>query len=242
MEQPGYDDTGYCLEFSGTAVQEVNDVDASLYLDGLDAITVSVWVKSDVTGTDKGFIIMEYPAGNDDRDMRYDAVGATGDGIEVIKMGITIAIDDVNTTIQLESSEYVQTTDWQHLVMTWSSGNQLKLYIDGLLDELTANDDAETGTTIGATKLLVGRGGKDQTGSWDGLIDDVRIYDYALSDAEVAYLADIDIYSEGLYVPIDPDAEIANIYNLEDAGSQTINFMDFAKLANDWLLEEPKWP
>jgi hypothetical protein len=238
----GYDDAN-CLEFSGTAVQEVNDADANLYLDGLDAITISVWVKSDVTATDKGFLIMEDPSGGDNRDIRYDAVGANGDGVEVIKMGLTIAIDDVNTSgLQLESSEYVQTTEWQHLVMTWSSGNQLALYINGLLDTPTDNDDAEVGTTTGCTKLLVGRGGKDETGSWDGLVDEVRIYDYALSDTEVAYLADTTPGDGELYVPIDPAAEIANIYDGEPEGSKWINFKDFAVLANDWLLEETKYP
>ena len=40
-------------------------------------------------------------------------------------------------------------------------------------------------------KLIVGKGGRNEGASdgWDGLIDDVRIYDRALSDAEIGLLA-----------------------------------------------------
>ena len=61
----------------------------------------------------------------------------------------------------------------------------------GVLDSPTANDAAMTGVTTGFEKLLPGTGGKDEgvDDGWDGLIDDIRIYDRALSDAEIAGLA-----------------------------------------------------
>ena len=45
----------------------------------------------------------------------------------------------------------------------------------------------------GSTKVLIGKGCKygtnpDATG-WDGLIDDVRIFNYVLNDAEIKKLA-----------------------------------------------------
>ena len=152
------------------------------FLNGLGALTVSAWVKSDVTNTDKGFIIFEAPAGNDNRDMRYDAAGSTAGGAQVIKLGITVAVDaSTNSTLQIESSNGVQVTEWQHLTMVWSSSQPLQLFINGNLDTPTAASTAATGTTTGNSTVIIGRAGKDTPGSWDGLIDEIRIYDKALT-------------------------------------------------------------
>ena len=72
-----------------------------------------------------------------------------------------------------------------------------------------------------------------------GLIDDVRIYNRALTDAEVAYIADTTPLDGELYVPL---VSPANIYDLEAAGLKAVNFRDFGVLANDWLKEEEGWP
>ncbi len=164
------------------------------YLNGLDALTVCLWLKSNVTDTDKGFIIFENPAGQDDRAMRYDAAGFFGGGTNLIKCGVTSDAAEGPEgwpgRQQLESSSNVKATDWQHLAMTWSSGNQAALYINGKLDRPTWVEPAKVGTLIGYTKLIIGKGGKDveTNESWNGLIDDVRIYSYALSEAETKTL------------------------------------------------------
>jgi hypothetical protein len=139
---------------------------------------------------------------------------------------------------QLETSSNTQTTNWQHLVMTWSSGQVVRFYINGLEDTPTGTDPATTGTITGVTALIVGKGGKDENANegWDGLIDDVRIYDYPLSDREVLYLA-----TDGaptLHIPIVSDADL---YDLEAPGNQWINFKDYALMA-DQYLEIMLWP
>ncbi len=167
----------------------VSDVIA--HLNGLDTLTVCLWVKSNVTKTDKGFIIFENPVGNDDRAMRYDAVGAFGGGRNLIKCGVTS--DAAEGPLEypgrqlLGSSDNTQTTEWQHLAMTWSSGDIVKLYINGVKDTPRWGEPAKVGTLTGYTKLIIGKGGKDMGGdkSWNGLIDDVRIYSYALSESEI---------------------------------------------------------
>jgi len=73
---------------------------------------------------------------------------------------------------------------------------------------------------------------------WDGLIDDVRIYDYALSQSEIAYLASAGSTGGEVYIPLSSPAEL---YKTEPQGSRVINFMDFAVLVKMWL-EEQLWP
>jgi len=156
------------------------------FLNGLTALTVTAWVKSDVTNTDKGFIVFETPSGADNMDMRYDAAGSTGGGTNVMKMGVTVSVNGASTILQLESSSGGQSTDWQHLTMVWSSGQALKFYLNGKLDGPTANSNAAVGPLANCSTVIIGKGGKDTgASSWDGLIDEVRIYSKALTQEEI---------------------------------------------------------
>jgi hypothetical protein len=79
---------------------------------------------------------------------------------------------------------------------------------------------------------------EDNTNFFPGSVDDVRIYNYVLSDAEIAGLVD-DTPGDGqLYIPV-PSA--ANIYDDEPEGSRSVDFKDFAILADSWL-DELLWP
>jgi hypothetical protein len=117
------DGSASCLDFSGLGDFVVND-DAGSFLNvlELEALSISLWIQSDVTNTDKGFIIFEDPTGTDRRGFRYDKAGASGGGTDVIKYGVSQSTGSEED----ESSGGLQTTDWQHLVMTWQEGVGLK--------------------------------------------------------------------------------------------------------------------
>jgi hypothetical protein len=71
--------------------------------------------------------------------------------------------------------------------------------------------------------------------NFNGRIDSVRIYDYPLSQAEAAYLA-----TNG--TGIRPIVSVANFYDEELPAKKTINFKDFAVLAEEEWLEKTYWP
>jgi prepilin-type N-terminal cleavage/methylation domain-containing protein len=73
--------------------------------------------------------------------------------------------------------------NWHFLVMTYSSGAVVTLYIDGLKTNQAISTIPSTQTGI----LNIGRFGGGGY-NWNGLIDDVRIYNRALSAAEVQAL------------------------------------------------------
>ncbi len=177
---------GNALSFDGVD-DYIEDPDGELYTNGLTAFTASAWIKSDVTGTDRGFLHTIVPDGSDGvLGIRYDAAGSQSGFTNVIKVGLSV--DGVNQL--LESSANIQTTNWQHVAVTWSSGNQFALYLDGGLDTPGYNEPGRVGSLNNATTLFVGKGGKaDVTGGWDGLIDQVRLYDRVLSAAEISALA-----------------------------------------------------
>ena len=84
----------------------------------------------------------------------------------------------------------------------------------------------------------MGRGSKDQVAGtgWNGLIDDVQIYNHALSATEIATVkAGGTIPTRSIHHPLTSPAEI---YELEALGSRVINFLDYAELINAWLTEE----
>jgi hypothetical protein len=208
---------------------------ANTYLNDLSALSFGAWVKSNVIGTDAGFINFMVPDGSDQRDIRYDSDGVNSGGTNLIKYGVATE----EGSHENESAANVQTTEWQHLMVTWNSGEAAKLYINGVLDIPADEDDVIGGTTTGYTTLLVGRGSKDETGSWDGLVDDVRVYDVALTAAEVQTVMNGgDLPVVDVYVPL---GSPANIHDEEPANSKKVNFKDYAVLVDQWL-EEQLWP
>jgi hypothetical protein len=207
------------------------------YLNGLDAISFGAWIKSNVVGTDSGCVIFANPAGNDQRGFRYDAAGGSGGGTNVIKFGVSTE----EGSHENESASNVQTTQWQHVMVTWTSGQAAKLYVNGVLNNLSYEADVINGTTAGYTDVVIGRGGKDTGGSWDGLVDDVRVYEVALTAQQVQTVMDGgDLPAVDTYVPL---ASPANISDEEPANSKSVNLKDFAILADEWLnkLVWPMW-
>jgi hypothetical protein len=192
--------TAGALEFDG-ADDTVEDPDAGGYLNGLSAITVSLWIKSDLTYVDRGIIFARNPTGADEElGIRYDRNGAFGGGVRVIKAS-------VKTTwgyTQIESTSNVQTTNWQHLALVWENNTgRLKLYINGALNPLAYDMGPTFGTVTGVQKLMLGRGTKSQY--WDGMMDDLRIYNRVLD-------------ANDIYPPVDGLPGLLTHWRLDDTG------------------------
>ena len=102
------------------------------------------------------------------------------------------------------------------------------LYVDGFLD---AYDMSYGDININTEELLIG----SNSGSnlWEGEIDDVRIYNRAITEGEILYL-----YSEGGGEPVySPLVSVANIYDEEPQYEKAVNLMDLAIMLEDWLDE-----
>ena len=175
----------YCsgLYFDGSddIVQDLNGGD---YLNGLTEVTFTVWVKSDVTGQDRGIMFTKSPDANDENlGIRYDQSGLNGGASSSIKSSVR-----TNSGYnQVEGEANVQTTSWQHIAMVWESGTSIKIYVDGNLQSLTYTNGSLSGAISNVQKFMIGLGTKNRY--WQGYMDDVRIYDRALSQAEIQTLA-----------------------------------------------------
>ena len=79
---------------------------------------------------------------------------------------------------------------WTHVAITWDTEGDLVLYVDG--DEVDRVSLASSAFDNGVpTYRALGRVGSGQSNRhWDGLMDDVQVYDRVLSPDEITHLAD----------------------------------------------------
>jgi len=241
------------LQFDGT--DDYVDIGYSPEL-SLNEFTVSAWVN--ISAEPGLFGVLGTRVGGDttfDFKVRAtDVHGDIGDGSAWIDTAIDIGSTDTGTTGQ--GGDLAVDTWYVITYVIDNTNQQVRLYLDGDLKRTIA---------ISGTPLLMKAGqrmriGHTGTGSerMNGLIDDVRIYDYALSNTEVANIAneigdpvpgpllwykldetsgDIAKESVGTVIFYGPLPEPIDLYR-----DGTVDFKDFAELAAWWLEEVLLWP
>lgn len=86
----------------------------------------------------------------------------------------------------------VTTAEWAHIVVRYDKSDSIEIFVNGTLaDRITdmsrgvfSENDSSVNSAIGCLNLP-GR----ESDFWEGIIDDIRIYDRLLSDEEVTFLA-----------------------------------------------------
>jgi hypothetical protein len=155
--------------------------------------------------------------------------GSTGDGNRMefrIDAGRTRAEGGGGNT---QGDTSINDGEWHHIAVTvqpnsvYSSG--IDLWADGQLDT-RSNSDPDPWHPTANFDVKIGIRYNGSGRQFTGAIDDVRIYDYALSHAEVAWLAG---RTEPFSEPFDMNVD------------GMIDFKDFAELAV-WWLDEQLWP
>ena len=188
---------GQAVSFNGSESNFIEDADASAYLNGLDSLTMAMWVKSTSTDSDRGWITANGGRTGNPSDgwltMRHDAsVSGTSNPT---RTNAIIFANSTSGTKTATTSSNVTTTDWQFVAITWRSGELEQLYYsDGGV--LVAEPDdywpgAPGGTLSGLGALRVGQTSTfpgDTRNAWDGLVDEVHIFDRALSQLELQAL------------------------------------------------------
>lgn len=200
----GYD--GYCLAFDGNFVVTVpEEVFASVF----DEVTVAVWVHIDADVNPESVGRAEFGAGPADPNESWDRL----------------------SWVQDEPQQ--NTGRWCHYAFVKNAGDSvMRIYHDGVL--VARNTEAALptdGSNAGASTI----GGKaDGSGRFKGKLDDMRIYDYALSHAEILYLVGGD--DAQLHQPLQPVLAPGDPH--EDG---IIDFRDMA-IMGQWWLEDSLWP
>jgi len=165
---------GGALKFDGT--DSYVSVPSSSSLQLTSALTIAGWIK----------------ANNWDSANEVDPLARKGEGNP---NNYQLAVVDGRATFYLDGGEAdddgfvgntpLNTDQWYHIAATWD-GVAVRIYVDGVVD----NDPSDSRVdAIGTDTRPFYLGGRSGTDLLEGTLDDVRLYNRALSEAEIRSLA-----------------------------------------------------
>ena len=114
-------------------------------------------------------------------------IASCGNATNVVEATITTTAGVVH---RVSASNALKPGQWQHVALTWTNGDAPKLYLNGQLDQPLSGFVAGSGVVTNCPQFIIGKGALDSPPSWNGSIDDVRIFAVALSAGEILALAD----------------------------------------------------
>jgi hypothetical protein len=98
---------------------------------------------------------------------------------------IHFSVNDWSRNDGVNASTTINANEWHHLAAVYN-GSVMQLYLDGKLD---ATQPWTGGIGRNDADVLIGENVEQPNRCFDGLIDDVRIYNHALSESEIKALA-----------------------------------------------------
>jgi hypothetical protein len=148
-------------------------------LDITSSITLSCWVKSTNTGSNRKIIVKDDAGSNRSFQINinhpslgpYTYFWLGGGNIKSVSTGIPNQIVDGN---------------WHHVVSVFKSGQYIRMYIDGV--QAANTNVTETTLDSANTNFLIGTDGYGGTVGIDGAVDEVSVFDSALDSIEIASL------------------------------------------------------
>ncbi|UCF44248.1 MAG: LamG domain-containing protein [Planctomycetota bacterium] len=181
-----------------------------------DAITVAAWINVDAFDNDYATIISK---GDDAWRL---ARNLNNDRLEFACTGVTSG----SVWGHIVGGTSVDDGQWHHAAGVYD-GSGLYLYIDGVLDSW---DEATGFMNNNSYEVYIGENAEATGRLWNGLLDDVRVYNRGLSHGEITSLAG----ESEVYQPV---ASLANLSDDEAKHSKIVNFKDYALMAENWLRE-----
>jgi hypothetical protein len=159
----------HSLQFNGSG--DYVNIPDNATMDPANQISISFWMNPDtVTNGYQHVVFKQGPV------VTSYGVWLNGDHVYME--------DNDNTVRGLNSNSTVTPGVWYYITVTYNGTDQ-DLYIDGVLD----NHQTIPGITLAYTNSPVKVGSGDYNNPFAGYVDDLRIYDRALTQAEVTDLA-----------------------------------------------------
>ena len=107
-------------------------------------------------------------------------------------------VTESQTINEIEGVSDLRGAGWKHIVALYDGTNQ-KIYVDGVLENSGSAEDPQTG---GSQSLVIGFDLYDISRYFNGTIDEVRIYNRALSPTDIGILSDNYMEKMGAYFNI----------------------------------------
>lgn len=219
---PGAEGAGHALSFDGN--NDFADLAVKI-AEGRSAITLEAWINP-TTIT---------PGGVADTDIRSIlSEGSLEVGNTAVYLGFAgdnsqtqlYAVLDAGSGLQLATypASNIPLNEWSHVAMTWNSGEPIRLYVNGVEVAQSAN---VSGSIISTTNdFAIGRSYNTGEDYFDGEIDEVRIWDFAMPESSLRE------YLTRKVTNAHPSfANLLAYYRMDDNGD-ALNLLDFNGVTN----------
>jgi hypothetical protein len=169
---------GGALRFDG--VNDYVNCGHAAVLSGMQAITISAWINADTWKTGEGARIISKRGSTSSYDTSIYANPTRSAAASFYGQNGAITVASSTPAFALN--------EW-YLITATDTGSVQKLYVNGMN---VATTNTNTGAILSNTSnVWIGTYNNNSSTMFDGLIDDVRIYDYALSAGEVTQLYNV---------------------------------------------------
>ncbi|WP_269684041.1 LamG-like jellyroll fold domain-containing protein [Flavobacterium lacustre] len=165
-----------CIKFDGTD----DYLDAGKVLNLNTAFTVSAWVNRN--STDKTILSKRNSGFSEGYDLGINAAG---------KAEMSWMVGSTKHTIT--SSAVIPVGTWHHIGVIYN-GTTAKMYIDGITNVSASMPNVPSTTQ---SFLIAAADGVNPTALFNGSIDEVRVWDVALSEAQFRYVINQEIQKNG---------------------------------------------
>tara|TARA_B100002051_G_C16745113_1_gene647044 strand:+ start:7556 stop:9874 length:2319 start_codon:yes stop_codon:yes gene_type:complete len=165
---------GQAIELDGTA--DYIDAGPVIDSDSWSEFTLSGWVYLNSKYDDQDIISQAITAGSNETAIRYDV----GEDLWFF------SVHDGSYKYAKYSQSSAQTEVWTHVVGVYD-GSEIRVYVNGV--------EGSTAASVGTISANTGDTSIGKLTSWtryvDGMLDDVRVYNRALSEAEIQRLYEL---------------------------------------------------
>ncbi|MEN6336412.1 MAG: LamG domain-containing protein, partial [Phycisphaerales bacterium] len=165
------------MTFDG--VDDYVDCGKGASVTNVGSVSVAVWIQPGVAGQD-----IKIASDQDGANGGYKLGVYSGNSMVEFEVRTSANAATLNRTAP--GGTALEAGVWYHVVGVYEKGKAIRTYVNGRLDrELLTT--VEAGVSQGA--LMLGREAPTGAYWWNGKMDDMRIYNIAMSDAEAAGLA-----------------------------------------------------
>ncbi len=173
---------GGALNFDGGSDYIRQSTNASL-LNGLREFSLSLWIKTATTNVDGGFFAgADQNYTNQTLSMAARQFASCGNYSNVIEVTVPTTRGVVR---HISASGAIQPMQWENITLVWSNNAAPSLYINGQLDQPYSGFVPVAGVVTNCPEFVVGNGGPGSPGSWNGSVDDVRLFPRAMTPNDV---------------------------------------------------------
>jgi RHS repeat-associated protein len=197
---------GKALQFDG--VDDLVTVPDANALDLSTGMTISAWVSRETT-TGAAAIAVKERSPNP----AYGLYASNGNGKPILRYRTSQNAERIS-----EASAVLPVQQWMHVAATFS-GTSLKVYLDGVLSNSTTGQ----GNIVASTGVLRIGGNSAVSEFFKGRLDEVRIYNRALSVSEIAIDRDEPVVANtALTACATPSCYLVAGYGFEEPSGNTV--------------------